>query len=232
MTDRLSDLPDEALGRRLAAELPRYQAPSALRARLAASLEPTPRRAPWLTPAVASLATALLLGLFFVPMLPRFAAPDPALRLTQAVVAEHTRSILWGSRRFDVLPMSMHWLSQETGIQFQSVFPGDDQLEFVSAEPVLLDGRRGLALHYRDASGTHLTYVVLPAPGLTVPERRRMTVDRWRPALLEGDGQSVWLWKQGDLACFLVADVPAGDVERMKDYFMRVRVATEPRRAG
>src|SRR2546426_12810657 len=52
---------------------------------------------------------------------------------------------------------------------------------------------------------------------------------RFRPALLHEDGFSAWVWKQGDLACFLVADmVSEADIERFKDYFVRVRTATEP----
>jgi hypothetical protein len=229
MNDRLSELSDEALGRRLAADLPRHPAPPALRARLAASGAPTRRTPAWLPAALAAGATALLLGLFFVPLLPRTPPVDPALRLTRAVVAEHTRAQLWGARRFDIIPTSMPWLSQETGIEFVRVFDGDDRLYLVSAEPVYLDGRRGLALHYRDAAGRSLTYVVLPAPGLAVPERRRMAVNGFRPALLEDEGHAIWLWKHGDLACFLVADVPSKtELDWFKDYFKRVRLRTEP----
>ncbi len=74
-----------------------------------------------------------------------------------------------------------------------------------------------------------MTYTVLPAPGLPVPDRRRVQIDRFRPALLHEDGFSAWVWKHGDLACFLVSDmVSEADLERFKDYFVRVRTATEP----
>jgi hypothetical protein len=109
------------------------------------------------------------------------------------------------------------------------VFAGDDQLTLLGAEPVYLDQRRGLAVHYRDADGHHVTYVVLPAPGLTVPDRQRRQVARWRPALLHDSGFSVWVWKHGELACFLVSDmVSETDLARFSDYFVRVRSATEP----
>jgi hypothetical protein len=37
------------------------------------------------------------------------------------------------------------------------------------------------------------------------------------------------VWRQGDLACFIVADmVSESDVERYKDYFDRLRVSTDP----
>ena len=109
------------------------------------------------------------------------------------------------------------------------MFVGDERLTFVAAEPVYLEQRRGIALHYRDADGHLLTYVVLPAPGLPMPERQRVQVDRWRPALLQDSGFSVWVWKQGDLACFIVSDMIAeSDLGSFRDHFVRVRVATEP----
>lgn len=56
-----------------------------------------------------------------------------------------------------------------------------------------------------------------------------MKIDRFRPALVHDNGFAAWVWKQGDLACFLVSDmVSTSDVDRFKDYFVRVRLATEP----
>jgi hypothetical protein len=46
---------------------------------------------------------------------------------------------------------------------------------------------------------------------------------------MHDSGFSAWVWRQGELACFLVSDmVSEADVERFKDYFVRVRVSTEP----
>jgi hypothetical protein len=74
-----------------------------------------------------------------------------------------------------------------------------------------------------------LTYIALPAPGLTVPDPARVQIDRWRPALLRDSGFAAWVWKQGDVGCFLVSDmVSTDDVERFKEYFRRVRATTEP----
>ena len=93
-----------------------------------------------------------------------------------------------------------------------------------------LDWRRGVALHYRDANGHDLTYIVLPAPGMPLPERQRVQVAQWRPALVRAGGFAAWVWKHGDLACFLVSDlVGEDDLPSFKDYFVRVRAATEPR---
>ena len=92
-----------------------------------------------------------------------------------------------------------------------------------------------MALHYRDGDGHLLTYVVLPVAGLPVPDRRRVAIERgtrvFRPALMHDSGFSAWVWRQaeGALACFLVSDmVSEADIEKFKEYFVRIRVATEP----
>jgi len=42
-------------------------------------------------------------------------------------------------------------------------------------------------------------------------------------------GFATWVWRHGDLVCFLVSDmVSADETERFKEYFVRVRTATEP----
>ena len=67
---------------------------------------------------------------------------------------------------------------------------------------------------------------------VVAPERQRQKVDRWRPALLYEHGYSVWMWKQRDLACFIVSGMGSqADQERFKDYFVRLRTKTEPVRA-
>jgi hypothetical protein len=230
MTDEFPDTTDEALSRRLGAELPRYAPPPTLRAALARQGGSRRPRLGWVAPALASMATALVLGLFFVPGLPRPAPQDPVQRFARAVIAEHTRTLMWGTRRGDFIPAALPWLTQESGIGLARMFEGDATLVFIDAEPVYLEGRRGVALHYRDADGHLVTYAVLPAPGLRMPERERVPIaGRFRPALLRESGFAAWFWKQGELACFMVSDmVSDADLERFKDYFVRVRVATEP----
>lgn len=226
MTDPVSD---EGLGSRLAAELPRHAAPARLRRAVVDAGRPRGDARPWISAALAASATALVLLLIFIPMLPRIVPADPVQRLVRSVVSEHTRTLMWGARRPDVIPAALPWLTQESGIGLTRVFAGDDRLTFVSAEPVYLEQRRGIALHYRDEDGHLLTYVVLPAPGLPMPERQRVQVDRWRPALVRDSGFSVWVWKQGDLACFIVSDmISETDLGAFREYFVRVRVATEP----
>ena len=200
---------DDAIGARLRTELRRYPAPAYLRGSIGESAEPLRARPAWLAPTLAA---------------------DPTERLVRSVVAEHTRALMWGARRTEVVPTALPWLTQESGIALRKFFVGDDRLVFVGAEPIYLEERRGMALYYRDGDGHLVTYTALPAPGLPLPEARRIQIEnRWRPALMSDSGFSAWVWRQGDLACFIVADmVSESDVERFKDYFVRLRVSTEP----
>ena len=229
MSDELRGPDDEALGRRLASELPRYTAPARLRVSLVQATD-RPRRPMWLGPLVAAAATALALVLFMLPVLPRIVPADPVQQVVRAVVNEHSRALMWGARQPQILPAGLPWLTQETGIDLRRAFAGDDRLSLVSAEPVYLTRQRGLAVHYRDVDGHLVSYIVLPAErSFTVVERDRVAIDRFRPMLARDSGFVTWVWKQGDVACFLVSDmVSQDDLERFKDYFVRVRVATEP----
>jgi hypothetical protein len=228
MSERIDDS-DEALGRRLGGELPRYAAPARLRVAIVEAATPPPRRPAWLAPLLAAAATTMALALFVLPVLPRITPADPVQRYVRAVVSEHARTLMWGSRHGEVLPLALPWLTEQSGIALPKVFVGDERLTFVAAEPVYLERQRGVAIHYRDVDGHMVTYVALPAPGLTVPDRGRVQIGRWRPALMRDSGFASWVWKQGDVGCFLVSDmVSADDVERFKEYFARVRATTEP----
>jgi len=228
MSTDWSDISDEALGRRLADELPRYPAPARLRVAIVEATAPRRARPVWLWPALSALATAMIFVLLVLPTLPRLAPRDASERLLNAVVLEHTRALMWGARHPDIIPAALPWLTQESGIALAKAFLGDEALVFDGAEPVYLDWRRGVALHYRDQDGHRLTYIALPAPRLPLPDRR-VEVGGFKPALTHVGGFSTWMWKQGDLACFLVSDmVSEADLERFKEYFVRVRSATEP----
>jgi hypothetical protein len=231
MTDRF-DESDESLSRRLAGDLPRYAAPARLRVSIVEAATPARRRPMWLAPLLSAAATTMALALLVLPVLPRIAPADPVQRYVQAVVSEHSRTLMWGSRHGEILPTALPWLTEQSGILFPQVFVGDERLTFVAAEPVYLERQRGVAIHYRDADGHMLTYVALPAPGLVVPDRARVAIGRWRPALVRDSGFASWVWKQGDVGCFIVSDmVSSDDVERFKEYFTRIRSTTEPRPA-
>ena len=229
MTPRYSEFSDEELGRRLATELPRHAAPPHL-ARAIRTAIPAPSPRPmWLAPALSALATAMLLILAFVPMLPRIVPVDPTERLVRAVVSEHTRTLMWGARRGDVVLATLPELSRETGLNLNRAFIGDDQLRLESAEPVYVDRRRGIAIHYRDPDGHLVSYIAVPADGVRVPDAQRVAIDRWRPALMRDSGFAAWLWRQGEVACLIVSDrISDAEMETFKDYFTRLRASTEP----
>jgi hypothetical protein len=228
MSERFDDPSDETLGRRLEAELTRYTAPPRLRVAVV-DAAPRPRRPAWIGPLVAAAATAMVIALVALPVIPRIVPSDPVQRYVRAVISEHSRTLMWGARHGEVLPTALPWLTQESGIGLKQVFVGDDRLELVTAEPVYLERQRGVAIHYRDPDGHMLTYIALPAAGLTVPDRERVQIGRWRPALVRDSGFATLVWKQADVACFLVSDmVSVDDVERFKEYFARVRATTEP----
>ena len=232
MSPRYDDLSDEQLGRRLAADLPRHAAPPHLRRAILSATTPRPARIPWLAPAVTAFATALVMVLFVVPTLPRIVPPNPTDRLVRAVVSEHTRTLMWGARSGEVVTTAVPDLSRAAGVSLSRMFVGDDRLTFVSAEPVYVDRNRGIAIHYRDVDGHLVTYMAVPAAGISVPDRDRVQIDRWRPALLRDSGFATWLWRQGDVACLIVSDmVSEGERDKFKDYFVRLRLATEPKSA-
>jgi hypothetical protein len=230
MSDRFDESSDETLGRRLVGDLPRYAAPARLRVAIVEAVSPPARRPAWLAPLLTAAATTMLLALVTLPVLPRIVPADPVQRYVRAVVSEHARTLLWGARHGEILPTALPWLTQESGIALPQVFVGDDRLQFVAAEPVYLERQRGVAIHYRDVDGHMLTYIALPAAAaLTIPEPARVAIGRWRPALVRDSGFAAWVWKQKDVACFLVSDmVSADDVETFKEYFTRVRATTEP----
>jgi hypothetical protein len=218
----MSDWSDETLGRRLATELPRDAAPAHLRAAVAGAAGRLGARAPWRRPVHAAVAPAMGGPLLFDHVLPRNAPGDPLDRVLRGVVAEHTRTILWGSR-------TVLNADEQSGIRLLRRFDGDDRLNFVNAEPVYIDRRLGIALHYRDADDHLITYVVLPGQGLSVPERKRVQVDRFKPAVLEDGGFATIAWKQADFMCLLVSDmVSPSDLARLKQYFVTLRSTTEP----
>jgi len=204
----------------LSEQLPRYRAPAGLGAAILRAAAPPPAPRWWWPAALSAAATAMVMALLWISVLPRVLPADPLQRAIRAIVSEaHPK----------VIPASLPWLTQETGIGLQRVFVGDSELRFVAGEPIYLEGRRGVAFHYTDPDEHMVSHMVLPAPGLAVPERSRVQIARYRPALSRSDGFAILVWKHGDLASFLVSDmVSEVDLESFKGYFLRVREATEP----
>jgi anti-sigma factor RsiW len=234
MTDDMEDQrDDDALRRLLKERLPRFPPPSHLRAAIVMAADrETPRRgwgALWMPPAAAAAAMALVMLLWIAPSLPTTTPGDPVRLLAHAVISDHARTILWGESRADVVPAVLPRAMEESGVALSWVFAGDDVIQLVNAQPTYLEGRRGIELTYRDADGHAVTYIVLPAGPLALPERGRVQIERWRPLVRTEGGFSFIIWKQQNLLCLLVSDlVSDADLAKLKQYFVKVRSSTEP----
>lgn len=221
---------DALVGRWLRERLPRYPAPAHLRAAIVQAVAPAtpPWWSLWMAPGAAALATAMIMLLLIAPSLPTTGAPDQVRLLSRAVITEHARTMLWGESRPDAVPAVLTRAMEESGVSLSWVFTGDDQIRLVNAQPTYLEGRRGIELAYEDVDGHAVTYVILPAPALVLPERGRVQVDKWRPLVRKENGFSLIMWKQQGLLCVLVSDlVSDADLGRLKEYFVKVRSSTE-----
>ncbi len=220
---------EEARFRRLLAErLPRHAAPPHLRAAISALAAP-PHRLSWWAPALSALATAMVFGLVALPLLPRTVEPDPFRATVSAVLSEHARSLMWGEARPEAVPAALPRVMEQTGIGLSWFFQGDDEIQLINVEPLIVEGRRALTLTYRDSEGHTVTYTLLPGAGMALPERGRVKIDGFRPLLTQVEGWSIFVWKQKDLACFLISDlVSEHDLTRFKQVFLKVRQGTEP----
>lgn|SRR5574337_1389778 len=219
------DVGEEARFRRFLAErLPRHAAPGRLRAAIVEAS--APRTSRWYAPALSALATALVLVLVGLPLLPRH-APDSLQPIVNAVLSAHMQIALWGEARPEAAAAAQR-VMEETGIGLAWFFQGDDQVQLINVEPKVVQGRRALALTYRDMEGHLLTYLLVSGAGVSLPTRGRVQIDGFRPLLTKVDGFSLFVWKQQDLACFLISDlVSEQDLSRFKEVFLKVRNSTE-----
>jgi hypothetical protein len=154
---------------------------------------------------------------------------DPGQLVVRAVLAEHARNVLWGEARADVVPAALPRAMEESGVALNWVFTGDDDIRLIDAKPTYLEGRRGIELAYQDVAGHTVTYVIVPGGTVTLPERGREQIDRWRPLVKKENGFSLIIWRQQGLLCVLASDLVSDeDLGRFKQYFVKVRSSTEP----
>jgi hypothetical protein len=226
--DERTDEPDE-IGQLLRGALPRRPAPARLRVAILEGFNPPEsRRRPafWLPPALAALAAAMVMVLWLAPALPR-PGVDPMQVLSSAGISEFARAV-WGDTRPDIVPGSLPRVMEESGVILNWVFVGDEEIQLVGALPTVFDGRRAMALVYRDRDGHTVSYIIALGPNVIIPERGRVQIERWRPLIRKDNGFSVILWRQSGLVCVLVSDlVSERDLGRFKQYFVKVRSATE-----
>jgi hypothetical protein len=233
-TPRDPDLDDGGIGRLLRERLPRHPAPATLRAAVVEALEPRPARrwawpTGWLAPVSTALATAMVM-LLWLPTLDTPRSLDPLRGLARAMVTEHERTLSWAEEEPEAVQTALPDVIDQSGITLNSVFKGDDELQMTSAQPTYVEGHRGLSLGYVDAEGHALTYVIVPGSQIALPDGGRQLIDRWRAVVRtdKDSGFTVIMWKQQGQLCALVAAlVSDDDVDTLKDYFVRVREATD-----
>ena len=204
--------PDE-IARLLRERLTRHQAPAHLRVAVVEALSPPEgRRRP---------------SLWLAPALPR-SGGDPLQLLSRAVMTEHARAMLWGEARPDAMQGALPRVMDESGVLLNWVFLGDQDIQLVNAQPTFLEGRRALALTYQDRDGHSVSYIIARGPNVAIPERGRVQIAKWRPLVTKDNGFTLIVWKQAGLVCVMVSDlVSVDDLNRFKEYFVKVRSATE-----
>jgi len=223
---------DPELTRLLRERLPRHPAPASLRVAVVEALAPARRWDwLWLTPSLVGAAAAMIAVLAVGLYLPSAVPGDPVQQIVRAVITEHARTLTWGEQGADAILVALPRAMEESGVFVTRLFTGDDDLSLVSAQPTFVEQHRAMSLGYMGRDGHAVTYVVMPAGTLTLPELGRVQIATWRPLVRRESGFSLIMWRQGNLLCALVADLVSDeDVARLKQYFVKVRSATELRR--
>jgi hypothetical protein len=224
---------DAEFTRLLRERLTRHAAPPELRRAVMQALAPPPARSawwmPWFSPALSALATAMVMAFWMAQAQPISLAADPLQSLARAVVTEHARAVSWGGDQLEVVRAALPRVMDESGVTLNWVFLGDEDLWLENAQPTYIEGHRGLSLAYHTAAGHAVTYMIVPGGSVTLPDRGRVVIDRWRPVVRREGGFSLILWKQQGLLCSLVSDlVSDDDLARLKQYFIKIRSSTEP----
>jgi anti-sigma factor RsiW len=217
---------EEDLSRRLDG-LPRPAAPDDLRAKVQKILRA--RRAPrpllrmvsrrllaaGAVAAVLIVATALVL---------RFrSAGDPLTLAARQAVAEHQRI----DAHRDLLaaetagaPLRLRELAQQYGLPTATAFPGDADLQLVSARPGSVLGKVSATLVYMDKQARLVTLDILPGKDVQIPPDRTRKVQQFRPVLTRVEPCGVVLWKQEGSLYVLTAKL---DDQDLAGVFVKVR---------
>jgi hypothetical protein len=172
---------------------------------------------------------ALVLGLVWIQFLPRILPADPTERLVRSVVAEHTRALMWGARRPEVVPTALPWLTQESGIGLTNL--RRRRLAHVrrGGTGIPSRGAADRATTVTETVSGDLCGAACARPANPGVAARPGIQNRWRSGLASDGDSSAWVWRQGDLACFIVSDMVSGVGRRAPPRLTRaLRVATEP----
>jgi hypothetical protein len=218
---------EQALSRRLR-DVARYPSPAHLRARITQQLEGKtwtgiPRLVTWRW--LAASAVVLLAVAASALVLTR---RDPLRTFIPEATRNHREMVMqhelfgfpdvgpWGAAELPRL------LSEWLGLPVTSLFLGDSELVLMGARPLLVRDRKGMVLLYADRHGWASSLQCVSAPEIQVPKRNGLQVESFHPYHTQVGSLQVLVWKQEEMACFLVA--VAGDQE-LTDLFLKVRRA-------
>jgi anti-sigma factor (TIGR02949 family) len=215
---------DARLRALLRTRAPRFEAPPAVRRRVAEMLEAgAPRRwrdrpAWWVGLSVGLAAATVLL----VWVGARWLRPDPVSQLVAEALHEHAEYVQEAMPRQTPDPRA---LLQAVGatVQFpvEPVFRGDAQVQLVAATGSQIRGRHAAALIYRSAAGIYSTLFLLPQD-VPIPEGGRMAIQTYKPHHRVAEDRHLLLWKQRGLTYLLVSDLPEGELPGI---FLKIRTA-------
>jgi hypothetical protein len=210
------------------AQVPRYTAPPALRARVEA-LVARPRGAgwsgwwhrlrfhPWPAGAVAG-AVALLLVVWAGWL---WLTRDPVSLLADGAVAEHVEYVKATMTRPAADPLAVtREVRDRVGFAFEPIFPGDSRVALVAGMVTDLRGRRAATFVYRDDSGRYTTLFLMPEAGIVIPDEGRLPIETFKPYHRVTSGRELLLWKQRNLAWLLVSDLDQAGTAAM---FLKIR---------
>jgi hypothetical protein len=122
----------------------------------------------------------------------------------------------WGSTELSRL------LSKQLGLPVTSLFLGDSELVLMAARPLLVRDRKGMVLLYADRHGVVSSLLLVSARDIEIPKGSRLQFGTFRPYHTQADSLRILVWKQEEMACFLVAQ--AGD-RQLGDLFLKIRKA-------
>jgi anti-sigma factor RsiW len=218
---------EQALSRRLR-DVVRYPSPAHLRVQIAQQLEGRtwtriPRSVTWRW--LAASAVVLLAVAASALVLTRrdvlHAFIPEATRNYREMVMQHELFGFpdvgpWGSTELPRL------LSEQLGLPVTSLFLGDSELVLMAARPLLVRDRKGMVLLYADRRGWVSSLLLVAATDIEIPRGSRLQLGAFRPYHTQADSLRVVVWKQGEMACFLVAQ--AGD-QQLADLLLKIRSA-------
>jgi anti-sigma factor (TIGR02949 family) len=208
-------------------QAPRYAAPTALRARIQASLRTAERPVSvgWLRlhPWVAGGAVGAVAAVIAVWVAVAWLGRDPVSQLVARAVDEHAEYAREAMHR--AVPDAAELLARvraQVSFSLGPLFPGDAAAPLIATTAGELRGKPAVALVYRNGPERYTTLLLMPGRDATIPAEDRLAIETFKPHHRVVSGKQVLYWKQRDLACLMVSDLDQSGTAAM---FLKIRKA-------